>query len=116
MCIFILGSTRQAIATVYRRASQRSASISNAPLYPLHYGTIEFIANAPTGLDVVDQLTAINALPEPPPGLRPLFIFSEERLPELEIIKQRYPGGRLQEFRSKPAGHQILMYIYEPAS
>lgn len=94
---------------------QRYVYMFTAPFYPLHYGTIEFVANSPQGTDIVEHLTSIAALPAPPAGLRPLFIFTPERLNELEIVKQRYGGGRLIEYRIQPAGDRTLMYIYEPA-
>jgi len=80
----------------------------------LNYGTIEFIANDPPGMDVLDSITSVTALPEPPTGLRPVFIFIPERLNELEVVKQRYPHGKLREYSRPQKPDEIYLYIYEP--
>lgn len=97
------------------QARQRYIYGFTMPIYSIHYSTIAFVADQPNGIDVNDHLSSITTLPNSPPGLRPLFIFIPERLDELNIVKQRYPNGQLQEYRIQPAGDRTLMYIYEPA-
>jgi hypothetical protein len=80
----------------------------------LNYATIKFIANDPPGMDVLSPLTSITDLPEPPVGLRPVFIFIPERLNELEVVKQRYPDGNLQQYFRPQDPQHPYMYIYEP--
>ena len=98
------------------QARQRYVYMFTPPYFYLHFGTIAFVGKEPDGRDVIDRLTSSAALPDPPAGLRPLFIFVPERLGELDIVKQQYPGGQLYEYRAQPRGDQTLMYIYEPHS
>jgi hypothetical protein len=96
------------------QAGQRYVYMFATPYFYLHHGTIAFVGKQPDGTDVIDHLSSSTTLGDPPPGLRPLFIFVSERLSELEIVKQRYPGGELREYRIQPGDDRTLMYIYEP--
>lgn len=97
-------------------AGQRYVYMFTAPAFYLRHGTIKFVAREPEGTDLVERLTSPLALPDPPAGLRPVFIFIPERLGELAMVEMRYPDGELQEYRDRSDGNRPLMYIYEPHS
>jgi hypothetical protein len=96
------------------QAGKRYAYAFTTPYIYLNYATIEFIANDPPGMDVLDPLTSITDLPETPGGLRPVFIFVPDRLNELEVVKQQYPDGELRKFSHSPTPGKVYLYIYEP--
>jgi hypothetical protein len=96
-----------------KQAEQSYAYMFTAPYLYLNYGTIKFIAEDPPGIDVIDPLKAVTALPELPSGMHPLFIFIPERLNELDIVKERYPHGKLREYFHTPNTEQPYLYIYE---
>jgi hypothetical protein len=96
------------------QAGDRYVYMFTSPYFYLQHGTIKFVGKNPRGTDIVDPITSIAAIPDPPSGLRPLFIFVPDRLSELEIVKQRYPNGQLQEYRIQPGNDRTIMYIYEP--
>lgn len=98
------------------QARQRYVYMFTPPFYFLRHGTIQFVGDKPEGMDVLEPLTSTADFPNPPAGLRPLFIFIPERLGELAIVKQRYPEGKLQEYRIQPGDDRTLMYIYEPSA
>ena len=98
------------------QAGQRYVYLFAHPQFYLNHGTIQFVGNRPAGTNVRDHLSSSTALGDPPPGLRPLFIFVPERLSELELVKPRYPVGELHEYRVQPGNRQALLYIYEPKS
>jgi hypothetical protein len=96
------------------QAGDRYVYMFTSPYFYLNHGTIRFVGKDPEGTDIVDPITSITAVPDPPSGLQPLFIFVPDRLSELEIVKQRYPDGQLQEYRIQPGNDRTIMYIYEP--
>jgi hypothetical protein len=96
------------------QAGKRYAYAFTTPYLYLNYGTIEFLANDPPGIDVLDPLTSITDLPETPAGLHPVFIFVPDRLNELEVVKQKYPDGKLKKFARPQPGGEVYLYIYEP--
>jgi hypothetical protein len=96
------------------QAGDRYVYMFTSPYFYLKHGTIRFVGKDPEGTDIVDPITSITAIPDPPSGLRPLFIFVPDRLSELEIVKQRYPDGQLQEYRIQPGNDRTILYIYEP--
>ena len=96
------------------QAGDRYVYMFTSPYFYLNHGTIRFVGKDPEGTDIVDPVTSITAIPDPPSGLQPLFIFVPDRLSELEIVKQRYPDGQLQEYRIQPGNDRTIMYIYEP--
>jgi 4-amino-4-deoxy-L-arabinose transferase-like glycosyltransferase len=98
------------------QAGDRYVYMFTSPYFYLNHGTIKFVGNEPKGIDIVEPLTSISAMPAPPPELRPLFIFVPDRLSELEIIKQQYPHGELHEYRALPSNDRTIMYIYEPGN
>jgi 4-amino-4-deoxy-L-arabinose transferase-like glycosyltransferase len=107
--------TATEIATyLHNRAGQTFAYMFTPTNLYLNYATIKFIADDPPGMDVLDPLTSITALPEPPVGLRPVFIFIPERLNELAVVKQRYPNGNLREYARPQDPQHPYVYIYEP--
>ncbi|MFO7663388.1 MAG: glycosyltransferase family 39 protein [Chloroflexota bacterium] len=70
--------------------------------------TIPFLAPDKNGIDIIDPLTL------PPDFLisgPTLFIFLPERLNELELVRQRYPGGGYEEFYSDQG--EFLFAVYE---
>ena len=97
-----------------QNGKQRYVYLFAAPHFYLNHGTIRFLANTPVGIDVTDPLSSAEALPSPSPGLRPLFVFTPERLRELDVVEQRYPGGQLRELRAPTESNPVLMYVYEP--
>lgn len=99
---------------LHKQAGQSYAYMFTPPHLYLEYATIKFVANDPPGKNILDPLTSLTALQEPPAGLRPVFIFIPERLSELEVVKERYPNGELQEYSRPPNTEQIYLYIYEP--
>jgi hypothetical protein len=101
---------------LHPQAGTRYVYMFAAPYFYLGHGTIKFVGQDPAGTDVIDPLVSATALPDPAPGLKPLFIFVPERLGELEIVKQRYPNGQLQEYRFQPANVRPSIYIYEPGN
>lgn len=86
-----------------------------APAFYLNHGTIQFLAHSPAGMDINTPLVSIADLPLPPADLHPFFVFVPQRLPELEVVRQRYPHGTTQEFRTFDSGGQVLLYAYDPA-
>jgi hypothetical protein len=99
---------------LHPQADDRYVYTFTSPYFYLKHGTIKFVGKDPEGIDIVDPLTSITALPDPPVGLIPLFIFVPDRLSELEIVKQRYPDGQLREYGIQPSNDQMTVYIYEP--
>jgi len=97
------------------QAGQSYAYMFTPPNIYLNYGTIKFMASDPPGIDVIDPLTSVTALPELPAGLRPVFIFIPERLNELEVVKERYPNGKLWEYSRLPNTEQKYLYVYKPS-
>jgi len=96
------------------QAGKRYAYAFTTPYIYLNYATIEFIANDPPGMDVLNPLNSITDLPETPDGLRPVFIFVPDRLNELEVVKQQYPDGELRTFSHPQTPGKVYLYIYEP--
>jgi hypothetical protein len=96
------------------QSGQSYAYMLTNPVTFLNYGTIKFLANDPQGVDINDPLTSVTSLVTPPPGLRPVFVFIPQRLGELEIVKERYPKGRLQKYSLPRDPANILLYTYEP--
>ncbi len=96
------------------QSKQSYAYMFTNPVTFLNYGTIKFLADDPKGIDVTDPLTSVTSLAEPPPGLQPVFIFIPDRLSELEIVKERYPNGHLQEHSTPLSPENILFYTYKP--
>jgi len=84
------------------------------PVLYLEHGTIKFLAKDPAGIDVPDPITSMTGFQDPPIGLHPVFIFIPERLNELNIVKQRYPDGKLKEFYRPQDSANPYLYIYEP--
>ena len=99
---------------LHSQTGQTFVYMLTPPHFYLNYGNIKFIANDPPGMDIRDPLNSVTALPAPPAGLRPVFIFIPERLNELEVVKQWYPNGNLREYSRPPNAKQIYLYIYEP--
>jgi hypothetical protein len=67
----------------------------------VNFGSIPFLAPEVEGIDVVEPLTQ-----PPPPDLvssdkDTAFIFLEDRLSELDLLRQTFPDGELEEFRSE---------------
>jgi hypothetical protein len=96
------------------RSGKSYAYMFTPPALYLDYATIEFVARNPPGTNVLDPLTSLVTLQEPPPGLRPVFIFIPDRLNELTVVKQRYSDGKLQQFFRPQDREHPYLYIYEP--
>lgn len=96
------------------QAQNRYVYMFTSPYFYLNHGTIRFVGNEPAGTDIVETLSSSAAMPAPPPGLAPLFIFVPDRLGELDVVKQQYPHGRLVEYRMQPGNDRPIMFIYEP--
>jgi hypothetical protein len=101
---------------LHPQAESRYVYMFTSPYFYLDHGTIKFVGQNPAGIDIVDPLVSAAGLPDPTPGLRPLFIFVPERLRELEIVEQRYPNGQLREYRIQPNNDRPILYIYEPGN
>ncbi len=99
---------------LHTQSGKGYAYLFTHPVTFLNYGTVRFLGNDPQGVDVTNPLTSINDLVTPPPGLRPVFIFIPDRLRELEIVKERYPQGRLQQYSLPGNPGNIFLYTYEP--
>ncbi|MGE5376342.1 MAG: glycosyltransferase family 39 protein [Bacteroidota bacterium] len=99
---------------LHTQSGRSYAYMLTNPITFLNYGTIKFLANDPPGVDINDPLTSVDSLVTPPPGLRPVFVLIPERLNELEIIKERYPTGRLQKHSLPNYPQNIYLYTYEP--
>jgi 4-amino-4-deoxy-L-arabinose transferase-like glycosyltransferase len=76
-------------------------------------GTIRFMALDTPGVDLIDPLVAPEALPPPPDGRRPIFIFLPERAGEIEVVERRYPGGTRYQADAE-VERVTLFYSYEP--
>lgn len=85
-----------------------------APQLYLNHGTIRFVANDPAGIDIPQPLQSITELPPTQAGFEPVFVFTPERLGELELVKQRYTRGELIELHRSPGPEEALLYLYEP--
>jgi hypothetical protein len=90
------------------------AYLFTQPVTFLSYGSVRFLGNDPQGVDITDPLTSMNDLVTPPPGLRPVFIFIPDRLSELQVVKERYPKGRLQKYFLLKNPANVFIYTYEP--
>ena len=86
-----------------------------APQLYLNHGTIRFVANDPAGIDVTQPLASIADLPPARAGLEPVFVFTPDRIAELDLVKQQYPTGKLIELHRNPGSEQVLLYMYEPS-
>jgi hypothetical protein len=84
-----------------------------APQLYLNHGTIRFVARDPAGIDVTQPLRSIAELPPMQAGFEPVFVFTPERLGELELVKQRYARGELIELHREPGPDEALLYLYE---
>ncbi|HWQ11757.1 MAG TPA: glycosyltransferase family 39 protein [Roseiflexaceae bacterium] len=85
------------------------------PRLYLGNGTVRFMAPQAQGVDMPPEpITSPDQLPLPPEGARPVFIFLPERLAELEVVRRRYPEGRL-EHRPARGEPGTLFTIFEPA-
>jgi 4-amino-4-deoxy-L-arabinose transferase-like glycosyltransferase len=82
----------------------------------MYYGnaSIRFQAPDVPGIDVLDSIGSGEALPEPPDGRRPIFIFLPHRAGELAAAAASYPNGSTQQVRA--SNGDPLMTIYEPRS
>lgn len=96
------------------RRSDFFAYMFTPPALYLNYGTFQYIAERPPGIDVNESLTSVTALPDYPPDLRPVFIFIPSRIGELALVKERFPTGQLITRVIPGETEQILYYIYEP--
>lgn len=76
-------------------------------------GTIRFLAPDVPGMDVLEPIIAPDQLPPPPSGRRPIFIFLPERVGELQIVQERYPGGALRRVNAV-SEQGPLFFSYEP--
>jgi 4-amino-4-deoxy-L-arabinose transferase-like glycosyltransferase len=76
-------------------------------------GTIRFIGKDTPGIDLVDPLVAPEALPPPPDGRRPIFIFLPERASEMAVVERRFPGGTRYQADAQ-VEQATLFYSYEP--
>jgi Dolichyl-phosphate-mannose-protein mannosyltransferase len=76
-------------------------------------GTIRFLAPDVPEVDMVDPLVAPEALPPPPDGRRPIFIFLPERVGELALVESRYPAGTRYQADAQ-VEDATLFFSYEP--
>ncbi len=86
------------------------------PRIYLGNGTISFLAPAMRGEDVDEPIASPDDLPPLPDGARPVFIFLPERLGELDIVQQRYPGGEMLSYYSRELGEDLLTIYLLPGS
>lgn len=112
----IYGSSRAELATMLAptlndlKATHRFYFVG-APFMYWGFATIPFLAPGADGIDVEHPLTA------PPPGdLIPagrsaMFIVLQERIAELELIKETFPRGEAIEIHT-PSNGQILATLY----
>jgi 4-amino-4-deoxy-L-arabinose transferase-like glycosyltransferase len=98
------------------QVGERYVYMFTSPYFYLNHGTIKFVAKNPAGIDVIEPLTEITALPPPTAGLRPRFIFVPERIHELEVVRQQYPNGQLKEYRIQPSNDRTIVFIYDPGN
>ena len=70
--------------------------------------TIPFLAPQKRAQDIIEPLTGPPALTPDAPAL---FIFLPERLSELALVQQRFPGGETREFRGPQ--EELLFVVYE---
>ncbi|HYN88523.1 MAG TPA: hypothetical protein VER55_08325, partial [Ardenticatenaceae bacterium] len=85
------------------------------PRMYIGYGTIPYLAPQVEGIDVHEPLTAP---PDPslaPPDKHAAFIFLPERRGELELVRQSFPGGEIEEIAS-PLGGEPLFIVYRVRS
>jgi dolichyl-phosphate-mannose-protein mannosyltransferase len=97
-----------------KQTGQSYAYMFTPPYLYLEYATIKFVADDPPGANVYDPISSITDLPDPPAGLRPVFIFIPDRLNELQVIKESYPQGELRTYSRPPNLDQPYLYVYEP--
>jgi 4-amino-4-deoxy-L-arabinose transferase-like glycosyltransferase len=81
----------------------------------MYYGnaSIRFQAPDVPGVDVLDPIASSDAVPAPPEGQRPIFIFLPHRTGELALVEARYPGGSTQHVMGRNG--EEMMTLYEPA-
>lgn len=71
--------------------------------------TIAFLAPGMQGQDVLEP---VSVMPVRGGAVgKAVFLFTPERASELNWLRVRYPGGRVQKFRS--SGHELLFLSYE---
>jgi 4-amino-4-deoxy-L-arabinose transferase-like glycosyltransferase len=108
------GETTTAIAR-YLRAQPDPIYVYmlTPPIFFFEHGAIRFIAADVPGVDVHNAVVTADALPEAPPQMRPIFILREERAPEIDAIRRRFPDGAVRRFTSSVDG-STLFVAYEP--
>ncbi len=78
------------------------------------FGTIPYLAPDIEGVDITEPLTAP---PDPglaQPGKHAAFLFLPERRPELDLVRQTFPDGALDEIPS-PLNDGLLFTVYRVA-
>jgi hypothetical protein len=84
-----------------------------APWTYFNVGTIRFLAPEVAGTDVLEPLKRAEDLPVEPANRRPLFLFLPARLPELAVVRHRYPTGVVRTFVAR-VDRKPLFFAYEP--
>ena len=79
-----------------------------APRIYLDSPAITFLAGAPMGQDVLESIAG---RPDWVDATRSaVFVFTPERLDELELVREHYPQGRVKEFHSDVHGPLFVAY------
>ena len=85
-----------------------------APRMYADFGSSQFIAKGIPFYDVTEPLVKPPAFVDP--GYKPVFIFLPERINELDLVRQSYPNGVLEEVHRVDHPDGLLLFIaYRPS-
>jgi Dolichyl-phosphate-mannose-protein mannosyltransferase len=99
----------------YLRGLPRDTQIRfmGAPFTYYEYGTLRFNAPRVPGSDVLEPLTSVEQVPEIAARDQTIFVALESRIHELELVRTRYPGGRMRTFIDPLDPNVALFGVYE---
>ncbi len=80
-------------------------------MYIFGFGSIPYLAPDVEGVDVVEPLTAPLDPGRVQSDKHAAFIFLPERRAELDLVRQTFPGGMLEEIASFRKGNPDPLFI-----
>ncbi|MBI3973706.1 MAG: glycosyltransferase family 39 protein [Chloroflexi bacterium] len=115
--LLVYGNPNAVVATALGKYARQSLGpgwriyFFGPPRMHVGFGSIPFLAPDVEGVDVAQPLTA-----PPPPNLAPpdkdaAFVFLPDRRRELDLVRQTFPGGELEEVPS-PLSRDPLYILY----
>ncbi|HXI14862.1 MAG TPA: glycosyltransferase family 39 protein, partial [Chloroflexota bacterium] len=86
-----------------------------APRMYVDFGSIPYLLPEVEGVDVREPLRAPPGSSLVKPDKSPVFVFLPERLAELDLVRQTFPGGNVVELPDpRPGARDSLALVYRP--